>query len=65
MNVFRNEAHIQNSPFKIFVGESEIGNASKVKVSGKGLVEGMANQVNEFTVNTKDAGRVIVFYREM
>ncbi len=53
----RHGQHIPNSPFKIYVGESEIGNASKVKVSGRGLTEGMANDLNEFFVNTKDAGR--------
>ena len=57
VNVYRQGQHIPNSPFKIYVGESEIGNASKVKVTGRGCVEGMANQVNEFTINTKEAGR--------
>jgi filamin len=38
------------------VGEGEIGNASKVKVHGRGLSEGLANELNQFTVNTKDAG---------
>ncbi|KAL5013398.1 hypothetical protein ScPMuIL_007668 [Solemya velum] len=56
VNVYRNEKHIANSPFKIVVGESELGNASKVKVYGKGLEEGMANEVNEFTVDTTEAG---------
>ncbi|XP_076447622.1 filamin-A-like isoform X2 [Babylonia areolata] len=56
VNVFRNGKHIANSPFKIMVGESELGNASKVKVSGKGLTEGMANEINEFVVDTRDAG---------
>lgn len=56
VNVFRNGQHIASSPFKIYVGEGELGNASKVKVSGRGIVEGMANEVNEFTVNTKEAG---------
>ena len=56
VNVLRNRQHIPNSPFKIFVGESEIGNASKVKVYGKGLTEGTANETNAFNVNTKDAG---------
>ncbi len=60
VNVYRSGQHIPNSPFKIFVGESEIGNASKVKVSGKGLIEGMANEVNEFMVNTKEAGQYIL-----
>ncbi|ELU02480.1 hypothetical protein CAPTEDRAFT_100274 [Capitella teleta] len=56
VNVYRHGEHIPNSPFKIFVGETEIGNASKVKVYGRGISEGMANEVNEFFVNTKDAG---------
>ena len=57
----RHGQHIPNSPFKIYVGESEIGNASKVKVSGKGLTEGMANELNEFFVNTKDAGMYVKY----
>lgn len=57
----RHGQHIPNSPFKIYVGESEIGNASKVKVSGKGLTEGMANELNEFFVNTKDAGMCVKY----
>lgn len=60
VNVFRNEKHIANSPFKIMVGESELGNATKVKVYGKGLEEGMANEVNEFTVDTREAGMFII-----
>ncbi|XP_063405540.1 filamin-A-like isoform X12 [Mytilus trossulus] len=56
VNVYRNGHHIQNSPFQITVGETELGNASKVKVSGPGLEKGMANELNEFTVDTKDAG---------
>lgn len=56
VDVKRNGKHIANSPFKIMVGESELGNASKVKVYGKGLTEGMANEVNEFIVDTREAG---------
>lgn len=56
VNVFRNGHHINNSPFQITVGESELGNASKVKVSGPGLENGMANELNDFIVDTKDAG---------
>ena len=33
------------------------GNAKLVKATGKGLVEGRTNELNEFTVNTKDAGK--------
>ena len=54
--MYRDGHHIQNSPFKIYVGESELGNAGKVRVSGKGLTEGMANEVNEFIVDTREAG---------
>lgn len=57
LNVYRHGQHIPNSPFNMYVGEGEIGNAGNVKVSGKGLVEGMANEINEFFVDTKDAGK--------
>ncbi|CAF1103836.1 unnamed protein product, partial [Adineta ricciae] len=56
VNVYREGKHIKNSPFRIHVGSSEIGDASKVKVFGRGLQEGYANQTNEFTVITRDAG---------
>ncbi|XP_078339973.1 filamin-A-like isoform X11 [Crassostrea virginica] len=56
VNVFRNGQHINGSPFKIIVGESELGNASKVRVAGQGLQNGMANEINEFMVDTRDAG---------
>lgn len=59
MNVYRHGQHIPNSPFKIYVGETEIGNAGRVKVYGKGLSHGMANELNEFFVNTKDAGNIV------
>lgn len=62
VNVYRYGQHIPNSPFKIYVGETEIGNASKVKVYGKGLTTGMANELNEFFVNTKDAGQSVHEY---
>ena len=55
-NVYRNGKHIPNSPFKFSISESEIGTASKVKASGLGLNEGMANELSEFVVNAKDAG---------
>ncbi|KAG9345782.1 hypothetical protein JZ751_008927 [Albula glossodonta] len=48
--------HVTNSPFKIMVGQSEIGDASKVKVYGKGLMEGHTFEVAEFIVDTRNAG---------
>ncbi|CAF3774854.1 unnamed protein product, partial [Rotaria sp. Silwood1] len=56
VNVYRDGKNIENSPFRIHVDSSEIGDASKVKVSGRGLKEGYANQFNDFTVVTRDAG---------
>lgn len=58
VNVYRNGQHIQGSPFRINVGETELGNASKVRVSGEGLERGMANEVNEFVVDTREAGKM-------
>eukprot|EP00061_Rhincodon_typus_P010153 g34224.t1 len=56
VSVKKNSRHVTNSPFKIMVGASEIGDASKVKVSGKGLVEGQTFEVSEFIVDTRGAG---------
>ena len=60
VNVLKDGEHIANSPFKLNVGE---GNASKVKAWGQGLVEGTTNELNEFTIDTKDAGlhRLLLF----
>lgn len=48
--------HVTNSPFKIMVGQSEIGDAGKVKVLGQGLIEGHIFEVAEFIVDTRHAG---------
>jgi len=56
VNVFRNGQPIHGSPFRIVISGNEIGNASKVKVYGPGITQGMANVVNQFTINTKEAG---------
>merc|ERR1719229_565554 len=37
VNVYRNGRHIPNSPFKIFVGDGDVGNARRVRVYGEGL----------------------------
>jgi filamin len=52
----RESRHIKNSPFRIEVRQSEIGDPSRVKIYGSGLTEATANQLNEFYVNTKEAG---------
>ncbi|XP_077196543.1 filamin-C isoform X2 [Paroedura picta] len=56
VSVKKSSKHVTNSPFKIMVGQSEIGDASKVKVSGKGLIEGRTFEVSEFIVDTRTAG---------
>lgn len=56
VSVRKSGKHVTNSPFKILVGPSEIGDASKVRVWGKGLSEGQTFQVSEFIVDTRNAG---------
>ncbi|XP_035472180.2 filamin-C isoform X4 [Scophthalmus maximus] len=56
VSVKKNGKHVTNSPFKIMVGQSEIGDASKVKVYGQGLLEGHTFEVAEFIVDTRNAG---------
>nr|XP_033814124.1 filamin-C isoform X2 [Geotrypetes seraphini] len=56
VSVRKNGKHVTNSPFKIMVGQSEIGDASRVKVWGKGLREGLTFQLSEFIVDTRNAG---------
>ncbi|XP_025198820.1 filamin-A isoform X2 [Melanaphis sacchari] len=56
VSVKRMGQHIVNSPFKITVGEREVGDAKKVKVSGTGLKEGKTHIENLFTVDTRSAG---------
>lgn len=48
-----------NSPFKIMVGQSEIGEASRVKAFGKGLIEAHTFEMAEFFVDTRNAGKLL------
>ncbi|CAG0912725.1 unnamed protein product [Notodromas monacha] len=48
--------HINKSPFKIHVGELEVGDARKVIVKGAALKEGRTHEENQFFVDTRDAG---------
>ena len=56
--VTRNGKPIQGSPFKVQVGDKEVGNASRVKLIGTAMKEGKTQVLNEFTVDTKSAGKV-------
>ncbi|XP_054165990.1 filamin-A-like [Oppia nitens] len=56
VNVKKLVNHITGSPFKINVLEREIGDASKVKITGSALKEGKTQVVNELLIDTKEAG---------
>uniref|UniRef100_A0A3Q3JD12 Calponin-homology (CH) domain-containing protein n=1 Tax=Monopterus albus TaxID=43700 RepID=A0A3Q3JD12_MONAL len=56
VSVRKSGMHVSNSPFKIMVGQSEIGEASRVKAYGKGLVEAHTSETAEFFVDTRNAG---------
>lgn len=56
VSIKKNGRHVANSPISIMVVQSEIGNASKVKAFGPGLVEGRTFQMADFIVDTRDAG---------
>jgi len=56
VTVLKHGKPIPNSPFTIHVSDKEIGNASRVRAYGKGLTEGACNEINEFTVDSRDAG---------
>lgn len=56
VNVKKQGKHVGASPFKINVLVNDIGDASKVKVTGNGLVEGKTHMDNQFVLHTKDAG---------
>lgn len=56
VSVKRNGQHITNSPFKISVNPEDVGDASRVSVSGQSLKEGKTHQDNVFSVDTKNAG---------
>lgn len=56
VSVRKGGQHVTNSPFKIVVGPSEIGNAERVKVWGAGLSEGRTFQLAHFVVDTRSAG---------
>lgn len=61
VSVFQAGKHIANSPFRIRVSDKEIGDPRRVRVSGPGLISGLSNKPNQFTVDTRDAGNNMVF----
>lgn len=56
VSILKNGQHVANSPISIMVVQSEIGDASRVKVHGDGLVQGTTFEDASFVVDTQEAG---------
>uniref|UniRef100_A0AAY4BYE5 Calponin-homology (CH) domain-containing protein n=1 Tax=Denticeps clupeoides TaxID=299321 RepID=A0AAY4BYE5_9TELE len=56
VSIKKNGRHVANSPITIMVVQSEIGDATKVKVYGQGLLDGRTFEMSNFVVDTRDAG---------
>ncbi|BFZ03233.1 hypothetical protein BsWGS_06272 [Bradybaena similaris] len=55
VGVMRGDNHIQNSPFRIQVGDKELGHAAGCTVKGA-ITEALANKANEIVVDTSHGG---------
>ncbi|XP_074538390.1 filamin-A isoform X4 [Halichoeres trimaculatus] len=56
VNIKKNGRHIASSPISVMITQSEIGDASRVRVSGKGLSEARTFEPAEFIIDTREAG---------
>ncbi|KAI2601349.1 filamin A, partial [Homo sapiens] len=56
VHVKKNGQHVASSPIPVVISQSEIGDASRVRVSGQGLHEGHTFEPAEFIIDTRDAG---------
>nr|XP_020466872.1 filamin-B isoform X2 [Monopterus albus] len=56
VSILKNGRHVANSPITIMVVQSEIGDASRVKVHGDGLFKGTTFNNASFVVDTQEAG---------
>uniref|UniRef100_A0A8C9QV41 Filamin A n=1 Tax=Scleropages formosus TaxID=113540 RepID=A0A8C9QV41_SCLFO len=56
VNIKKNGQHIPNSPIAVMISQSEIGDASRVRVSGPGLSEAQTFEPAEFIIDTREAG---------
>ncbi|CAJ1055134.1 filamin-A isoform X4 [Xyrichtys novacula] len=56
VNIKKNGRHIPSSPISVMISQSEIGDASRVRVSGKGLSEARTFEPAEFIIDTREAG---------
>ena len=65
VSVKKQGQHITNSPFKIIVGSQDVGDASKVKVRGRGIAEADAGQTADFIVDTRNAGTFVAIFSKL
>ncbi|KAM3726784.1 Filamin-A [Dirofilaria immitis] len=56
VTVKKNGQVIPKSPFRVKVDKSQVGNASKVTVSGNGKANAICQQYNDVKVDTRNAG---------
>lgn len=56
VNIKKNGRHIPSSPISVMINQSEIGDASRVRVSGPGLNEARTFEPAEFIIDTREAG---------
>uniref|UniRef100_A0A8C4V1W2 Filamin B n=1 Tax=Falco tinnunculus TaxID=100819 RepID=A0A8C4V1W2_FALTI len=56
VSIKKNGSHVPNSPVTIMVVQSEIGDARRARVFGRGLVEGRTFEMCDFIIDTRDAG---------
>ncbi|XP_067302535.1 filamin-A isoform X1 [Pseudorasbora parva] len=56
VNIKKNGRHIPSSPISVMINQSEIGDASRVRVTGQGLSEARTFEPAEFVIDTRDAG---------
>lgn len=61
VNVLLQEKNIKNSPFKIQVGDKELGHAAGCTVKGA-ITEAVANHPNELIVDTTNGGKLHLFF---
>lgn len=59
VSILKNGRHVVNSPITIMVVQAEIGDASRVKAHGDGLVQGTTFNNTSFVVDTREAGQYI------
>ncbi|XP_051961260.1 filamin-A-like isoform X2 [Xyrauchen texanus] len=56
VNIKKNGRHIPNSPISVMINQSEIADASRVRVTGQGLSDARTFEPAEFIIDTRDAG---------